>query len=115
MRDERPRTPAGPFMHSVAERLLTSTGNSSLRGNTDRDGLPRTSRKAGQPAPAVAPGPEAAPSCVAPHAAPSALRFLRRPVNEFPEVPDTHESTDIRKTAVVAGVSVGVSKCSSWN
>ena len=29
-------------MHNVAEHLHTFAGNLSLRGNTDRDGFPRT-------------------------------------------------------------------------
>ena len=37
-----PARRAGPFMHNVAERLHTSAGNPSLRGNTGRDGFPRT-------------------------------------------------------------------------
>ena len=32
---------AGPFMHNVAEHPLTSTGSSSLRGDTDHDEFPR--------------------------------------------------------------------------
>lgn len=31
---------AGPVMHNVAEYLLTSAGNLSLRNSTNRDGFP---------------------------------------------------------------------------
>ena len=31
---------AGPFMHNVAEHLLTSAGNLSLRSDSGRDGAP---------------------------------------------------------------------------
>ena len=47
---------AGPFMHNVVERLHTSAGNPSLRGNTGRDEFPRAPRTTGQPASVVGQG-----------------------------------------------------------